>query len=236
MTHVLKAIVAIIFLATGMITAAFGQNKIPPDTTQQQLQAFRDAFIAKIKTIGYTPSLAAPPIAMDNPRSWGNYDDSTNILHTCDWATLPQEQKAVFEHFAQQTGGAMTGKSFFNQAVYKWIFTHELGHWWRKCQHQNTTPYEEEKGANRIAAAYWHEADPAFYTFMVSVFQGMVDHVPSPVPAGQQKEQYLNDNYQNLPGGQSYSWYQSIMNVEVSKEKPFETFKQAIQNAGNPIK
>jgi hypothetical protein len=233
--QVLKAFIAILLLAAGMFTAAFGQSRLPADTTLPQLQAFRDAFVQRIKTLGYTPSLPAPPIVMDNPRSWGNYDDSTNILHTCDWSTLPQEQKAVFENFAQQSGHGMTGKSFFNQAVYKWIFTHELGHWWRKCQHQVALPYAEEKAANRIAAAYWQGADPAFYTFMVSVFQGMVDHTPSPVPAGQEKEKYLNDNYQNLPGGRAYSWYQSIMNVEVSHEKPFETFKQAIQNAGNPL-
>jgi hypothetical protein len=64
---------------------------------------------------------------------------------------------------------------------------------------------------------------------MLSVFQGLIDHRPSPVPAGISKEKYLDDNYQNLPGGDAYSWYQSIMIVEVSKEKPFETFKQAIQ-------
>ncbi len=235
MTNLPKAFIAFLLLTSGLFTAAFGQSKIPPDTTLPQLTAFRDAFVGRIKAMGYTPSLASPPIVMDNPPSWGNYDDSANVLHTCDWATLPQEQKAIFENFAQTSGHGMNGKSFFNQAVYKWIFTHELGHWWRKCQHQEATHYAEEKAANRIAAAYWHEADPSFYTFMVNVFQGMVDHVPSPVPAGQEKEKYLNDNYQNLPGGRSYSWYQSIMNVEISREQPFETFRQAVEHAGNPL-
>jgi hypothetical protein len=233
MSNALKALVALFFLAAGLINAAFGQR--PADTTQPQLEAFRDAFAGRIKAMGYTPALPAPPIVMDNPRSFGNYDDSANVLHTGNWSTLPQDQKAIFENFARMSGHGMTAKEFFNQAVYKWIFVHELGHWWRKCQHQDTNPYAEEKAANRIAAAYWHEADPKFYTFMVSVFQGMVDHVPSPVPVGQEKEAYLNANYQNLPGGQSYSWYQSIMNVEVSHEQPFETFRQAIQNAGNPL-
>ena len=233
MTNIIKALVAVLLLAAGLITAAFGQA--PADTTLPQLEAFRDAWVGRIKAMGYTPSLSAPPIVMDNPRSFGNYDDSNNVLHTGDWETLPPDQKTIFENFAQQTGHGMTARAFFDQAVYKWIFVHELGHWWRKCQHQDTNPYAEEKAANRIAAAYWHEADPKFYTFMVSVFQGMVDHVPSPVPAGQAKEAYLNANYQNLPGGQAYSWYQSIMNVEVSHEQPFETFQQAIQNAGNTL-
>jgi len=233
MAHVLKALVAVLLLAAGLITAAFGQA--PPDSTLTRLQAFRDAWVGRINAMGYTPSLSAPPIVMDNPRSWGNYDDTGNVLHTCNWTTLPDEQKAFFEGYAQQTGHGMTGRGFFNQAVYQWIFVHELGHWWRKCQHQDTNPYAEEKAANRIAAAYWHEADASFYTFMVGVFQGVIDHMPSPVPASQSKEKYLNENYQNLPGGQAYSWYQSIMNVEVSQEKPFETFREAVQNAGNPL-
>src|SRR5580698_2489964 len=208
MANFLKALIAVLLLVAGLINAAFGQRLRPADTTQAQLEAFRDAFAGRIKAMGYTLSLAVPPIVMDNPRSWGNYDDSSNVLHTCDWATLPQEQRAVFEGFAQRSGHGMTGKAFFNAAVYKWIFTHELGHWWRKCQRQEAKPYAEEKAANRIAAAYWQEADPQFYIFMVGVFQGMVDHVPSPVPAGQEKEAYLNTNYQNLPGGQAYSWYQ----------------------------
>jgi hypothetical protein len=231
--HVIRVLVAVLLLAAGLITAAFGQT--PADTTLPKLEAFRDARVGRIKAMGYTPSLPAPPIVMDNPRSFGNYDDSNNVLHTCDWATLPQEAKAIFEGFAQRAGHGMTGRAFFNVVVYHWIFVHELGHWWRKCQHQEAQPYTEEKAANRIAAAYWHEVDPAFYTWQVRVFQGVVDHRPSPVPAGISKEQYLNDNYQKLPGGQDYSWYQSIMNVEVSHEQPFETFQQAIQNAGNPL-
>src|ERR1700722_16821070 len=119
MANFLKVLVAVLLLVAGLITASFGQR--PADTTQPQLEAFRDAFAGRIKAMGYTPSLAVPPIVMDNPPSWGNYDDSGNVLHTCDWATLPQEQKAVFERFAQKSGHGMTGRSFFNQAVYKGI-------------------------------------------------------------------------------------------------------------------
>ena len=233
MANFLRALVAVLLLATGLITAAFGQA--PADTTLPQLEAFRDAWVGRIKAMGYTPSLSAPPIVMDNPRSFGNYDDSNNVLHTCDWTTLPPEQKAIFENFAQHAGNGLTGRAFFNEVVYQWIFVHELGHWWRKCQHQDAKPYDEEKAANRIAAAYWHEVNPVFYNWQVGVFQGVVDRRPSPVPAGKSKEDYLNENYQKLPGGQDYSWYQSIMNVEVSHEQPFETFRQAIQNAGNPL-
>ncbi len=67
---------------------------------------------------------------------------------------------------------------------------------------------------------------------MLSVFKGVVDNRPSPVPPGQSKEKYLDDNYQNLPGGAAYSWYQSIMIIEVSQETPPATFEQAVRNNG----
>ena len=63
----------------------------------------------------------------------------------------------------------------------------------------------------------------------------MVDNSPSPVPPGQPKEKYLNDNYQKLPGGQAYSWYQSIMIIEVSHELPPITFEEAVKNSGKEL-
>jgi len=206
------------------------------DSVKSELNNLCDDYIGRIKRFGFTPSLPVPVIVLDNPRSFGNYDRDANILHTCDWTTLPAAGKAFFDGFAQKMGHGMTGEKFFRLVVYQWIFVHELSHWWRACQHQHAEPYEEEKAANRIDAAYWKEKDPAFYRFMLSVFNGVVGHMPSPVPAGQSKEKYLNENYQKLPGGDAYSWYQSIMIVEVSKEQPFETFKQAIAMAGKPLK
>jgi hypothetical protein len=214
--------------------------KVTAQTHQDSVMARQVAltadFVNKIKAAGLTPSLSVPKIILDNPRSFGNYDDSLNVLHTCDWATLPPSGRAVFEGFAAHMGNGMTAEKFFNVAVYQWIFIHELGHWWRACQHVIAEPYENEKAANRIASSYWNDKDPAFYKFMLSVFQGVVDHSPSPVPAGQEKAKYLDDNYQKLPGGSAYTWYQAIMIVEVGKEKPFETFKQAVVLAGKPLK
>jgi hypothetical protein len=204
------------------------------DSVMQELNATRDDYVGKIKKLGYAPRLKVPQIILDNPRSFGNYDDSLNVLHTCNWNTLPPEAKSFFYGFAQQLGQGLTGEKFFRLVVYKWIFIHELSHWWRACQQQKALPYEEEKAANRLDAAYWHEKEPDFYKFMLLVFNNVVNNTPSPVPAGEPKEKYLNDNYQKLPGGTAYSWYQSIMIVEVSKE-PFETFKQAVELAGKPM-
>lgn len=226
-----KATVSILLLGT-LSSAIRAQTS--KDSIVRRQKALRDDYINKIKATGFTPSLNPPKIILDNPRSWGNFDDSANAIETCDWNTLPPEQRAVFANFASREGNGMTGETFFQLAVYKWIFVHELGHWWRACQHQTAEPYEEEKAANRLASAYWRQRDPSFYRFMLGVFKEVVQNSPSPVPSGQSKEKYLDDNYQKLPGGQAYSWYQSIMIVEVSQEITV-SFEEAVKNSGKQI-
>lgn len=230
MKSIIHRSLALLFFAAASSAAANAQT--PADSVIARQSALRDDYVNKVKALGFTPSLPVPQIVLTNPRSWGNYDDSANVIQTCDWNTLPKEQQAVFAAFASKQSDGMTAERFFQLAVYQWIFVHELSHWWRACQHQTAEPYENEKAANRLASAYWRERDPSFYVFMLGVFNGVLAHQPSPVPSGQSKEKYLNDNYQNLPGGQAYSWYQSIMIVEVSQETPPETFAQAVRNAG----
>lgn len=230
MNSTLRSVTVLIFSLSISSPAILAQTS--KDSILQRQINLRDDYINKIKAMGFTPSLNPPPIVLNNPRSWGNYDDSANIIETCDWNTLPAEQRAVFADFANKTGNGMTAERFFQLAVYQWIFVHELSHWWRACQHQTAEPYENEKAANRLASAYWRERDPSFYRFMLGVFKGVVENSPSPVPSGQLKEKYLNDNYQKLPGGKAYSWYQSIMIIEVSQEIPPITFEQAVKKSG----
>ena len=206
------------------------------DSLTTNLIALRNDFIGKIKAIGYTPSIEAPKVVLTNPRSFGNYEDSTNTLQSSDWNTTAPQIQQFFNTIAVKLGNGITGEKFFDLAVHQWIFIHEMSHWWRACQHQTADPYENEKAANRIASAYWNERDPAFYKFILNYFSGVVTDTQSPVPAGITKEEYLKENYDKLPGGHAYSWYQSIMIVEVSKEKPFETFKQAVELAGKQLK
>jgi hypothetical protein len=220
-----------------MMVTSVARAQTAKDSALVKLVALRDDYISKINAFGKKPSLKAPGIVLDNPFSFGNYDDKTNILHIGDWGTLPPEGKAYFNNFAAMVGGGMTGEGFFELGVHQWIFVHELSHWWRACEHQTANHYEDEKGANRIATAFWRERDPAFYQLVLGIFKGIVDHSPNPVPAGQTKEHYLEEIYNdpNTLSGPIYSWYQSTMIVEISEEAPVETFKQAIDHAGKPL-
>jgi hypothetical protein len=228
-----KGICGLFIIFMGLNSVARAQTA--KDSALVKLIALRDDYINKINASGKKPRLKAPEIVLDNPFSFGNYDEKTNILHTSDWNTLPPESKAYLNNFATMIG--MTGKAFFELGVHQWIFVHELGHWWRACQNQTADHYEDEKGANRIATAFWRERDPAFYQLVLGIFKGVVDHSPNPVPTGQSKEHYLEEIYNdpNKLSGPIYSWYQSIMIVEISNETPVETFKQSVDLAGKPL-
>ncbi|MDQ2720661.1 MAG: hypothetical protein M3Z26_13010 [Bacteroidota bacterium] len=203
------------------------------DTTLQKLITLRDSFINQIKVFSFNPSLPPPKIVLDNPRSFGNYDSAENILHSTDWKTLPPEAKRLFESLASQMGNGETPEDVFEKGTHEWIFIHELGHWWRACQHQKALPYDEEMAANRIATAFWRERDTMLMNFQLNVFKGFIAHIPSPVPAGQSKRDFLNSNYNKLPGGPAYTWFQSEMIVDAYNEKPILSFKQAITDSGN---
>jgi len=214
-------------------TAAKAQNADSVNAVMPKLIALRDDFINKIKAFGYTPDLAPPEIILDNPRSFGNYENEKNLLHIGEWNALPPNLKEIFNARATEIGNGMTGENYFNLSIHRWVFIHELGHWWRACQHQKALPYANESAANRIALAYWREQDSAFLNFMLIRFQNNIKNIPNPAPAGEQKEKYLNENYQKLPGGPAYIWYQATMIVDANNEKPIVSFRQAIDRAGN---
>lgn len=207
-------------------------NATADAATLQQLTALRDDFIGRIKSQGLAPRLAPPAIQMDNPPSFGNYENDTNVLHTGNWRTLPPALQEVFSHQAQAAANGKSGEWMFEQAAHRWIFVHELGHWWRTCQNQKADPYQDEAAANRIALAYWRERDPDLVAYTLMKFRRYVDDIPNPVPPGQSKETYLNEHYDSLGGQRAYTWYQAGMVLDVAGESPNLTFHEAITWAG----
>jgi hypothetical protein len=220
----------------GLISIILSQSNIhaqSTDTALKKLITLRDNFINQIKVLGFKTTLPAPKIVLDNPRSFGNYNNAENILHTTDWKTLPPEAQKIFASLAERTGNGETAENTFEKSTHRWIFIHELGHWWRACTNQKAPPYDEEMAANRIATAYWREQDSSFMNFQVNKFQNFLKSFPSPVPAGQSKRDFLNNNYDKLPGGPAYTWFQAEMIVDAYNEEPILTFKEAIKNSGN---
>lgn len=94
----------LILLVLIINTASAQQN----DTLIKKLTVLRDSYISEIKSFGFNPSLAPPVIVLDNPRSFGNYDDEKNILHTCDWNTLPVQMHQLFDAFGKNLAVRVT--------------------------------------------------------------------------------------------------------------------------------
>jgi len=63
---------------------------------------------------------------------------------------------------------------------------------------------------------------------MAAVTQGMRDHMPSPVPAGETYESYFDKNYETLPP-QVHPWFAAHMILAAMAEKPVPTFAQTLQ-------
>jgi len=198
--------------------------------TLATLTALRHTFITRIEADGFSCPIAAPAVVIDHVPSFGNYDDAANVLHTANWEELSPEEHGLFVRLAGPKADENAAHAAFEDAVHRWVFVHELGHWWQACRHASSarSHYQIEYGANRIALAYWREADPHFANRMLSVFHGFVDHASSPVPHGQATEVYFNSHYDQLGPAPDYRWYQSYMILTASEEKPAPNFATAI--------
>ena len=207
------------------------QSNFDTVVVKKTLLVLQADFVGRIEKTGMHPLRPVPQIIMDNPPSYGNYDDSLNVLHTANWATMSAEERAPFIRIAGGLGNGITGVGYFEYSVHRWVFIHEMGHWWQACHHQSAESYASEMGANRLATAYWREADPVFSDFMLKRFQGYLKMIPNPVPAGADKEKFLNENYGKLPVT-AYIWFQASMIVDAYAEKPVARFSEAIKRVG----
>jgi hypothetical protein len=223
-------------LACLLSQTAFGgaQGDAGHASTLARVTALRDSFIARLKADGFSCPIAAPAVVIDHVISFGNYDDTANVLHIRDWGELSVEERGLFFRIAGPAAGESAAHAAFEDGVDHWVLVHELGHWWQACRHAHSAQghYQMEYGANRIAFAYWREADPGLTNRMLSVFRGMVDHVPNPVPQGHATEAYFNSHYEQIAPTADYAWYQSYMSLTASEEKPAPSFATALAETG----
>jgi hypothetical protein len=200
------------------------------DALRAQLTMLRDSFVDAIQAAGFKPSIDPPQIALDNPPSFGRYDSGSNLLHIASWATLEPAGEARFTRLKALLNDPRSPEEIFDDSVHRWIFIHELGHWWQSCQHKDEGErYAVEYGANRIAVAYWRMKDPAYMQQRTEHFRAIVNLIPNPLPDSQSKEKYFNEHFATIAGTPAYTWFQANMVVDVSTENPQPTFKQALQ-------
>ena len=225
------------FAQSSVATPVAQEASAQPDlsSTMEPLVVLRDAFVAKATAAGYPCKLAPPKIELMDVASFGNYDPGTNTLRTPAWTQLTAEERAFFFRLAGPGSDELTAHRRFERGTHHWVFVHELGHWFQECtgatKGLGLRPYAKEYGANRIAAAYWREADPSLMDTLAVGFQRLLDDAPDPVPSGQSVDAYFNANYEKLAHTPQYTWFQAKMMAEVNAEKPAPTFRDVLAAA-----
>jgi len=200
--------------------------------TLAEATATRDTFIANVHASGQSCPIAPPSISVEDVPSYGQYDDEKNTLRTSDWSLLNPQEKEFAHRIAPPGADEASVRATFQDVAHRWIFIHEMGHWWQACQKADVgsgrKPYAIEYEADRIAMAYWNEIDPSVPSKLMGIAQSVLDHAPNPVPAGQDVESYFNANYETLGPSPAYPWFQAQMIVTSGKETPKPTFTQAL--------
>lgn len=108
-------------------TPAAAVNSSSNEAEMAKLVALQNDFIETFKADGFQPSLASPTIVLDNPPSYGNYEDEKNVLHIAVWSALSPEQQARFTRLAGLLGGGKTGEGAFDNGVHHWETTNSVG-------------------------------------------------------------------------------------------------------------
>lgn len=200
-----------------------------------QLTTLRDLFVAQVKAEGFQPSLAPPTIVLDNPPSYGRYEDDKNLLHIAVWTALTPDQQARFSRVATMVGAGQSAEQAFEEGVHHWVLVHELSHWWQACQHKTgENHYSVEYGANRIAASYWRLKDPAFMERTIRKMTTLSSTMPNPLPEGQSTEKFFNENYKKLGPTPAYIWFQYMMVLNLQAENPLPSLKETLQHPVYP--
>ena len=193
-----------------------------------QLTQLRDAFLRRIDAEGYK-LCPAPQIELGDPASFGHFVPERNTVMVGAWTHLAPEERQGFEAMAQSMGGDATGRSVFENGANRWVFVHELAHWWQACRHQ-TRPqsYAAENGADRIALAFWRERDPRYAVGIVHGYRALLTSMPSPVPEGEAPPQYYDANYAKVSQGNADPWFQATMIAALAEEQPAPSLHRAL--------
>jgi hypothetical protein len=192
-----------------------------------QLVALRDSFVKQIKAEGFQPSVPPPEIILDDQPSFGAYDPRKNVVPVAVWDALRPEQQAGF---AGLFGQGQQGEQAFDETVYHWVFTHELGDWWQECRHKPVeSHYSLEIDASRIAAAYWRWKEAAFMEMTAKRIAAVRESTQGLVPVDQRSEKYFDENYLKLSPTPGFIWFQCDMVSKVVAEQPLPSFRQALE-------
>jgi hypothetical protein len=194
----------------------------------RRLTRLRAVFLKRIDEEGYA-LCPAPQIELGDPGTFGRYLPERNVVLIGTWSHLSAPEPQAFETMAQTLGGEASAQRVFENGTHRWVFVHELGHWWQACrQLARPQSYAAENGANRIALAFWREREPRFAAGIVHGFAALLGSAPSPLPDGQPAQGYFEANFRAIAQTDAYTWFQGKMIVELAAEMPPPSLHRAL--------
>lgn len=159
------------------------------------------------------------------------WDDSSQTANMPIWQQVIPQQKQFFIQLNQnnEAEGLRMFGLFFNG----FYLPHELSHAveWHLVFHSKKRKsqgyYMSEYFANTLAIIYWRKSGrtaelEACYKFA----KQMVAQLPNPVPAGEDKIAYFNNNYERMTSNPfAYGYYQFSQFVEIYEKKELPSFE-----------
>jgi hypothetical protein len=193
-----------------------------------QLTQLRAVFLRRVDEEGYR-LCAAPQIEFGAVPDFGRYLPERDAIVITPWSQLSPEERQAFTDVARANAPAPAARAVFESGTYRWVFVHELGHWWQHCrQLARPLSYATESGANRIALAFWRERDPRYAAAIVEGFQELLASVSPPLPADEPVPQYFDSHISDILHTHADTWFQAHMIVALELEQPRPSFHKAL--------
>ena len=164
------------------------------------------------------------------------WDDSSQTANMPIWQQVIPQQKQFF--IALNNNNEAEGLRMFGLFFNGFYLPHELAHAveWHLVFHAKKRKsqgyYLSEYFANTLAIIYWRQkgrtADlEACYKFA----KQMIAQLPNPVPVGEDKIAYFNNNYMRLTSDPfAYGYYQFSQFVEIYEKKELPSFQTYVSS------
>ncbi len=234
------SVIPVLSLALLPTTWAQQQSaRLQHDPVVGRLTVIAEDFERRARSAGSVLTSADPVIVVDTPPQLSMLKD--NAIHVSRWEELTPDVQDFFKRLAAFAGDA-TGQQLFDDMFHRFFFVHELVHWLQlQAKDYTKDGYQFELEANRVTVAYWREKDSAYLSALLARIQRISERLPSPVPAGQDAEQYFNANRSKLGSNPNvYGWFQTRMVVQAGAEQPVPTFSETLHDlsahAKNPVR
>ena len=229
------ALGALLGLAAGHALGAAPAASSPSATViavQTEVESLVARFMVRARAL--LLGVAAPRVVVSFTPQLSWIEDDGSAIHTVEWSQCPPGMQAFFASLLGDKP-ALPAPLFFHEVFNAFLVPHEMSHFVdaRRGQLKNGGDfYGGEVHANRVAVAFWL-GEPGgrerIGRLMDSVAQALA-RMPSPVPAGQDKARYFNENYLHLLDDASkYGWYQFRMFLDAWERRDETDFDTLVR-------